>query len=278
MINTLRFLVLLVFIGYANHISAQIVAELVYPVIPIRDDCHFVFDDTTTVRVISKADFQQIDRLWHTKDFCYNLKTDTVYYTEYEIVFENVLGVPNGLFDVNNGRLKSENQNYLNNAVKNLESYTKVHIQNAQFENDGAMHQVPNFTFIIDSVIHPEEDTCFAYFSIPWKDEILITKDSLLRLFTNSFCRDKCTNTSYWPNKTNYPLVQIASYISYSNPRANTYEPGLAFAIEKMEIRKENLEVLSQLKPNDLVVIGPLLHQKENKLYTVKEWRFKITD
>ena len=231
--------IFLVFFCFLSHInSAQVVVELTYPVIPIRNDCHFVFDDTSAVRVVSKAEFQAIDRLWHTKDFCYNLKTDTVYYQKYEVVFENVLDVPNGLFVVNNGRLKSENQTYLNNAINNLESYTKVHIQNAQFENDGAIHQVPNFTFIIDSVIQPQEDTCFAYFSIPWQEEVLISQDSLLRLFTNNFCRNKCTNSSYWPNKTNYPLVRIASYISYSNPRANTYEPGLAFAIENIPSQK----------------------------------------
>lgn len=278
MAKSIRILLFLVLIGTQSASSAQIVAELVYPVIPIRDDCHYVFDDTSRVRVINKADFQQLDRLWHTKDFCYNLKTDTVYYTEFEIVFENVLGVPNGLFAENNGRLKSENQNYLNNAIKNLKSYTKVHIQNAQFENDGAMHQIPNFTFIIDSIIQPIEDTCFAYFTIPWKEEILITKDSLLRLFTNSFCHDKCTSTSYWPNKTNYPVLQITSFVSYSNPSANTYKPGLNYVMESNLIRQENYEVLSHLKPHDLVVIDPLLHQKNDEFYSVKGWRFKITD
>ncbi len=278
MVLSIRILLFLVLIGTQSASSAQVVAELVYPVIPIRDDCHYVFDDTSTVRVISKADFQQIERLWHTRDFCYEQQHDTVYFKEFEVVFENVLGVPNGLYTLYNGNLHNDYLSSLKATIKNLESYTKVHIQNAQFENDGAMHQVPNFTFVIDSIIQPIEDTCFAYFTIPWKEEVLITKDSLLSLFRNSFCRDKCTNTSYWPNKTNYPLLQIASFISYSNPRANTYQPGLSFVLEDKEINKGNLEVLSHLKPNDLLVLDPMLHQKENKLYTVKGWRFKIID
>lgn len=45
-------------------LNAQVKAELIYPVVPIADTCRYVFDDTSTNRVISKNKFLQLDKLY----------------------------------------------------------------------------------------------------------------------------------------------------------------------------------------------------------------------
>ncbi len=43
--------------------EAHVKAKLVYPIIPIEDNCHFVFDDTTSTYVLSKKEFLQLNKL-----------------------------------------------------------------------------------------------------------------------------------------------------------------------------------------------------------------------
>ena len=47
---------------------SQITTELIYPVVPIADNCHLLLDDTASTRIISKANFLAIKRLWTTQD------------------------------------------------------------------------------------------------------------------------------------------------------------------------------------------------------------------
>lgn len=272
----MRFL-LLIWLFAVQYVQAQVVAELVYPVIPIRDDCHFVFDDSSSVRVIKKADFQQIDRLWFTKDFCFNNQNDTVYIKKFELVTENLGGQIDGFYTVPDGYLQGVYLSVLFAKIRNIKSFTRLHIQNAQFENNGAMHQVPNFTIVIDSIVEVDFDSCFDLFSIPWREEILISKDSFLIVSDKHFCLDNCTLKSYWPEQA-YTFLQITKFKKYINPRANTYVSGPSFQLSSNSLNAEYSEILAKLEENDLVVIEPMIYQKGGVLYKTRNWRFKITN
>lgn len=251
--------------------------ELVYPVIPIRDDCHFVFDDTTSVRVVKRDAFLELDRLWHTEDFCFAQKMDTTFYAEFEVVFEDVLGQAYGWFGIHDGHLQSEYQSALNDARRLVKSFSKVHIQNAKFENNGALHQVPNFTLVIDSIVEAEYDLCFSLFSIPYQNEVLLSKDSILRLFKDKFCVNSCTQKRYWPDTASSVQVTLAPFDTRSN--SYTYTRLLpSFVIDSYPLTDEDIGIFSQLKSKALVQVEPMIYRKGGSYLKVKGWRFKIID
>ena len=80
--------------------NAQTKEVLVYPVVPIADECHFLFNDTTSVRTISKQDFLELKQLWTTNDTCVEMVDDTLRIKHFSISFRSLSSKGNSVFYV----------------------------------------------------------------------------------------------------------------------------------------------------------------------------------
>jgi len=61
---------IILFLALSFTIRAQVVEELVYPVVPITDACHFAYDDTATTRIMPAADFIKLKGVWAANNYC----------------------------------------------------------------------------------------------------------------------------------------------------------------------------------------------------------------
>jgi hypothetical protein len=125
------------------------------------DECHFLFNDTTSVRTISKQDFLELKQLWTTNDTCVGMVDDTLRIKYFGISFRSLSSKGNSVFYVDDGKLNSEYQSAMVYSRKNLAAYTRVDIAEMQYEKNGAMYQIAPVTFYIDSIIRAQEDSCW---------------------------------------------------------------------------------------------------------------------
>jgi hypothetical protein len=255
---------------------AQTKEELVYPLVPIEDLCHFAFDDTTTLHIVSKSDFQKLDRIWYTKNSCYGFEVDTVFAKTFEVIFEDVLGNKNAFFTVVDGHLQSEYQSSLVSTIKQIKSFTKVHFQNVQYEKDEVHYQTQGFTIAIDSIVKPIDDECWAVFPIRNTFNQNISKTKILSLMQDSLGFNMCTKKLDWIDP-NYTLeIYIAPLTRVNNQNVNAFMHVFSIA------PKTNLDtisyVINRLRDGDLILCKPIVYQKNGAYYKTSEYRFKIEE
>jgi hypothetical protein len=179
-------------------VFSQATEELIYPVVPIADECHYAFDNNDSIQIISIADFQKIDSIWTTFNACLGYKEDRQNAASFTIRFKP-LGNENGQdFFVNDGYLKTEYQSSLVYNIENLKPHEHIFFTEIHYERGGAMYQVPDVHMVIDSIVILELDTCWQYFPMGPAWDLSIPKDQFIKLLTDSFGYNTCTNTIEW--------------------------------------------------------------------------------
>lgn len=260
--------------------KAQTKEELIYPVVPIADECHYVFDDTSRHRIILREDFLQVDKLYSTFNSCFGELVDTLFFTEFSVVLQSFDGSINGMYDVVDGKIHSEYQSSLANAVNRIQPYTNVIFSEIKYEKDGAKYQVAPFSITIDSVVKVEEDTCWQFFPNLHEEElysISIKKEDLKTLIRDSFGYNSCTQKVEWIDTLAKALVMSFS----ADMRFGRYTPGAV--IPSFEVHnKSNLEGLltciDSLRAEDLVDFSKLVYLKNGRYHSTPMYRFQISD
>ena len=121
--NVTTLYIVLIVAGFVN---AQTTEELVYPVIPIADNCHFAFDDQDSIKIISVEDFQEIDSVWTTFNACLGHKEYRQNAASFTIRFKSLNNENGPDFFVQDGYLKTEYQSSLVYNIKNLQPYEHI--------------------------------------------------------------------------------------------------------------------------------------------------------
>lgn len=259
---------------------AQVKEELIYPVVPIADDCFYVFDDTSRHRIIPREDFLKIDKLYTTFNSCFGESVDTLFFNEYSVVFQSFDGTVNGMYYVVDGKLQSEYQSSLAYAVNRIKPYTTVLFSEIQYEKDGAKYQVAPFYYTIDSVVTVKQDTCWRFFpNVPEKElySITIKKQDLKSLIIDSFGYNACTQKVEWIDTLDKAEVMTFS----GDMKYGHYTPGQV--IPSFQIHnKSNLDGLlahiDTLRSEDLVDFRKLVYIKNGKYQSTPMYRFQIAD
>ncbi len=252
---------------------AQVKAELIYPVVPMPDDCSFVFDDTSRIRVISKEDFLLLDRLWFTTDFCYEQTKDTVFFKEFTVVFIDIFGDAYSYMPVADGHLNNEYLSSLNDSRNAVKSYTKVHFEGIRHEVDGALFQVKNFTLVIDSFVSAKFDSCWSQLAVGETLSQNITREKLIALIDTSLGYNNCTKQQNWPDSVSNAEVVIAP--AY-NGQINVFLPRFSLK-NKTDIEKLKASILD-LNQRDIVEFKPITYTKDGEIYKSNRIRFVIED
>lgn len=256
---------------------AQTKEELVYPVVPIADECHYAFDDTTSKRVISLKDFQSLDRIWTTFNSCYSMKDDTIYMKEYIIVLIDPIGEVEATFSVSDGYLKNDYQGSIAYMTKNIKPYYTVLITGIKYEKNGALYQIPYFSLTIDSFVVPVMDTCWQIFPIEPSWNTMVTTDKLIELLTDSFGVNICTNEREWVDSLKVDLtIHLAKYHGLLYPENPGHQ---VYKINSYSDLKPIIEKIRKLENDDIVEVGirsKKLYIKDGKYQYAYGARFKI--
>lgn len=260
--------------------KSQTSQKLVYPVVPIADECHKALDNSDSIIVMSRADFLQLDSLWTTLNTCYNYTADTLWIKQFEIAFGGIMNDGKASFLVQDGNLKNEYLSSLLDARKNIKSYDHIHIKNMQYEQYGGMYQVADIHIAIDSLVVPELDTCWRYFPVAPsgpRANIHISKNQLTALLRDSMGYDRCSKTKRWPNDS------LKVHMWYNAPRSlmehytinvftNDFELTDTTNMEPIIARLNNLDY------GDVVAFRRSVYVSGNSYRYTPEYRFTITD
>jgi len=263
----------------ARLVNAQTTEELVYPIIPIEDNCHFAFDHHDSIQIISVEDFQKIDSIWTTFNTCMNYEENRQNAASFTIRFKPLSNENGPDFFVNDGYLKTEYQSSLVYNIKNLQPYEHIFFTEIQYERGGAMYQVPDVHVVIDSLVIPELDTCWQYFPMdpagPMKP-INITKENFISIFTDSFGYNRCDSKVQWLDTSvtvNMWIVPRSLVDHYSiNSFINDY------TINNSSNLSRPIQEIRALNYADIIALRRSIYQKNNKYYYASEYRFNITD
>ena len=264
---------------FCTSIFGQVTEELIYPVVPIADECYYAFDNLDSIQIISIADFQKIDSIWTTFNTCLGYKEDRQNAASFTIRFKP-LGNENGPdFFVNDGYLKTEYQSSLVYNIKNLKPYEHIFFTEIQYERGGAMYQVPDVHMVIDSLVILELDTCWQYFPMDAAgpmEPINITKERFISLLTDSFGYNRCENKVQWLDtsvKVNMWIAPRSLIDHYSiNSFINDY------TINDSSDLSRPIQEVKALNYADIIALRKSIYQKNNKYYYASEYRFNITD
>jgi len=264
---------------FCTSIFGQVTEELIYPVVPIADECYYAFDNLDSIQIISMADFQKIDSIWTTFNTCLGYKEDRQNAASFTIRFKP-LGNENGPdFFVNDGYLKTEYQSSLVYNIKNLKPYEHIFFTEIQYERGGAMYQVPDVHMVIDSLVILELDTCWQYFPMDAAgpmEPINITKERFISLLTDSFGYNRCENKVQWLDtsvKVNMWIAPRSLIDHYSiNSFINDY------TINDSSDLSRPIQEVKALNYADIIALRKSIYQKNNKYYYASEYRFNITD
>ena len=262
--------------------AAQTKEELIYPVVPIADECHFLFNDTTSVRTISKQDFLELKQLWTTNDTCVGMVDDTLRIKYFGISFRSLSSKGNSVFYVDDGKLNSEYQSAMVYSRKNLAAYTRVDIAEMQYEKNGAMYQIAPVTFYIDSIIRAQEDSCWYLFPIAASSfdsqiayQNTLSNDRLSTLIKDSMGVNTCLNQCEWPDAS----VQVEIVISKSNQEI-TYGSNLPqferYYLHPDSTNHRALDAIALLQDGDMVIFYQTLYQKNSTFYKTRSYYFYI--
>ena len=270
---------LFVLATFCTSIFGQVAEELIYPVVPIADECHYAFDNNDSIQVISMADFQKIDSIWTTFNACLGYKEDRQNAASFTIRFKP-LGNENGTdFFVNDGYLKTEYQSSLVYNIENLQPYEHIFFTEIHYERGGAMYQVPDVHMVIDSLVILELDTCWQYFPMDPAgpmEPINITKERFISLLTDSFGYNRCENKVQWLDtsvKVNMWIAPRSLIDHYSiNSFINDY------TINDSSDVSRPIQEIRALNYADIIALRRCIYQKNNKYYYASEYRFNITD
>jgi hypothetical protein len=264
---------------FCNSTFGQVTEELIYPVVPIADECYYAFDNLDSIQIISIADFQKIDSIWTTFNTCLGYKEDRQNAASFTIRFKP-LGNENGTdFFVNDGYLKTEYQSSLVYNIKNLKPYEHIFFTEIQYERGGAMYQVPDVHMVIDSLVILELDTCWQYFPMDPAgpmEPINITKESFIRILTDSFGYNRCESKVQWLDTS----VKVNMWIA---PRSLDYHYSINSFINDYTINDSSdlsrpIQEVKALNYADIIALRRSIYQKNNKYYYASEYRFNITD
>ena len=264
---------------FCTSIFGQVTEELIYPVVPIADECHYAFDNNDSIQVISMADFQKIDSIWTTFNTCLGYKEDRQNAASFTIRFKPLDNENGPDFFVNDGYLKTEYQSSLVYNIKNLKPYEHIFFTEIQYERGGAMYQVPDVHMVIDSLVILELDTCWQYFPMdpagPMKP-INITKESFINLLTDSFGYNRCDSKVQWLDtsvKVNMWIAPRSLIDHYSiNSFINEY------TINDRSDLSRPIQEVKALNYADIIALRRSIYQKNNKYHYASEYRFNITD
>jgi hypothetical protein len=264
---------------FCNSTFGQVTEELIYPVVPIADECHYAFDNNDSIQVISMADFQKIDSIWTTFNTCIDYEESRQNAASFTIKFKP-LGNENGPnFLVHDGYLKTEYQSSLVYNIKNLQPYEHIFFADIQYERGGAMYQVPDVHMVIDSLVILELDTCWQYFPMDPAgpmEPINITKESFIRILTDSFGYNRCESKVQWLDTS----VKVNMWIA---PRSLDYHYSINSFINDYTINDSSdlsrpIQEVKALNYADIIALRRSIYQKNNKYYYASEYRFNITD
>jgi hypothetical protein len=264
---------------FCTSIFGQVTEELIYPVVPIADECHYAFDNNDSIQVISMADFQKIDSIWTTFNACLGYKEDRQNAASFTIRFKPLDNENGPDFFVNDGYLKTEYQSSLVYNIENLQPYEHIFFTEIHYERGGAMYQVPDVHMVIDSLVILELDTCWQYFPMDPAgpmEPINITKERFISLLTDSFGYNRCENKVQWLDtsvKVNMWIAPRSLIDHYSiNSFINDY------TINDSSDVSRPIQEIRALNYADIIALRRCIYQKNNKYYYASEYRFNITD
>lgn len=258
-----------------SHLQAQVKAELVYPVVPVADDCHFVFDDTSSIRIVERIEFLKWDKLFSTENKCFGLIEDTIFFKEYNVAFTNMVQGRNSVYYVFDGRLQSQYQSSLKAAMENVQPYTEVIFSDIKYEKGGAMYQIAPFTVIIDSILEPKLDNCWTPIPREGGYNLVTSKQEIISLFKDSLGYDRCTGKLEWIDTTSPLEVYIVPTEVLGDRRVfNEYIQYKVLPSKNSEL----LESLDSINEGDRVEIRNRSYIKNREYYYSERYIIRILE
>jgi hypothetical protein len=254
---------------------SQITTELIYPVVPIADNCHLLLDDTASTRIISKANFLAIKRLWTTQDICYNEPVDTLYIKKFDISFTSLDGRTKSIYYIEDGLMESEYQSSLMLARENLKPFTKIELNDIQYEQDGAFYQIAPVTYYIDSIVVPKVDSCWTVLDVPSGFNNAISQERLIHLIRDSLGINTCTKEREWSNDSLKILMMMGSNYFPTNGK---FPSSRQFYLSPDSNNHQAIEAIKLLDDGDVVQFSATLYEQGKIYYKTRFIHLQIAD
>ena len=260
-------------------IFSQVTEELIYPVVPIADECHYAFDNQDSIQVISIEDFQKIDSIWTTFNSCLGYEEGRENAASYGIQFRSAGKEIDADFFIHDGYLKTEYQSSLVTNIKNIKPFDHILFTDINYERGGAMYQVKDVHMVIDSIVVPKLDTCWQYFSMspisPYSS-INVTKEQFKKLLLDSFGFNHCLNTKEWLDTSVKVQMTIAPRAVSGGMSVNIFID--SYDVNNLSDFSKVIKSIDQLSYADNIVFNKTIYLKEGEYRYVPEYRFNIID
>ncbi len=256
--------------------NAQIEAKIEYPLVPIADECHLPFDDTSKVQIISTEELLNLNRIWFTQNSCYNHIDDTIYAKNFTVTFFDISDKPTGTFPITDGSFQTPYLSSLVESIQNAKSYEKILFSNIQYELDGVLYQTSGFTLVIDSLVYAKTDPCWSLFPKKYHYTRNITKEELIALVSDSLGYNSCTKQLEWADSSTQVKVIIGSRTTINNQILNIFQAALS--VNPQTDKSKLIDNLKNLNSGDLVRLSHFHYLKNNEYYTSSGVEFKIVE